>query len=147
LIALAIGLTVASCGGRGGNQQSGTETTETKTDAVYTIPRDEISGSETAIAEIPNEIFKAIGKLTYCMVNTSGVKDGYKYNLSIRTSNEDTKADLEKLLNYYKSIGGTVEKSDNIWSDYDVKLDYAESVTIEGLELSYIQIQFSVVKQ
>ena len=34
VIAMAIGLSVVSCGGRGGNQQSGTATSETQTETV-----------------------------------------------------------------------------------------------------------------
>jgi hypothetical protein len=40
VIALAIGLSVVSCGGRGGNQQSGTETTDTKTEQATTEKSD-----------------------------------------------------------------------------------------------------------
>ena len=55
-------------------------------------------------------------------------------------------ADLEKLIDYYKSIGGTVTESASWQSDYDVKFDYAESVSVETAG-SYIQAQFSVVKK
>ncbi len=151
-----------SCGGNANKKQTSDGTTEsaqteTKTAKgvkVADIPRDKINAlswdssdaKEAVIAEIPKELLKAVGKLTYCNIQSSGTLEGYKYTLVIRTSNDDGKADLEELINYYKSIGATVEKSKNIFSDYDVTLDYAKSVEVSSPG-SYIQVQFSVVKK
>ena len=157
VIALAIGLVMVSCGG-GGNKQQQSATTETEirnTNEIYTIPIDKIDVNEYAvtlggskeavIAEIPKELFKIIGELRYCQINTSGVLAGYKYTLMIVTKkNEDAVADLEKLAEYYKSIGATVEKESK--SSYDVVFDYAKSVSIVKFG-NTIQVQFSVVKK
>jgi uncharacterized lipoprotein NlpE involved in copper resistance len=151
-------LALVGCTGKketsGGN--SGGTVTESNasgnTGAVFTIPKEKInplgfgtdSEKQAVIAEIPEELFKAIGKLSYCNIQRSGTLPGYKYTLVIRTSNEDGKADLKKLVEYYRSIGGTVVEK--VSGHYDVTFDYAESVTVEGLS-SYIQLQFSVVKE
>jgi hypothetical protein len=47
VIALAIGLTVASCGGRGGNQQSGTATTETAKVETKAVQADVVISPQT----------------------------------------------------------------------------------------------------
>ena len=158
----ATAMFATSCGGNASKKKSAdgaTETEQTETKApkgvkVTAIPKDKItvmvgstdSEKQAAIAEIPKELLKTIGKLTYCHIQSSGTLPGYKYTLVIRTSNEDGKADLEELVNYYKSIGATVEKSKDIFSDYDVSLDYAKSLEVSSPG-SYIQVQFSVVKQ
>ena len=132
------------------NFLSGSDTPST--DEVYTIPKDkrnalswDTSEKQAVIAEIPEELFKAIGKLTYCQIQSSGALEGYKYTLNIRTSNANGEADLDKLLNYYRSIGGAVENSSKGYG-YDVKFDYAESVEVNSPG-SYIQVLFSVVKK
>ena len=163
ILALIMALSLAACGGKDdsgnntpGNSQNGGGN-DTKTDGVYTIPKDKISPlgfatleeKEAVIAEIPAELFKAVGKkLSYCNIQSSGTLPGYKYTLAINMYTEDDKAEaeLKKLIDYYKSIGGTVEKSKTLLNDYDVKFDYAESVSITALSSS-IQIQFSVVKE
>jgi hypothetical protein len=159
IAALAIGLVMISCGGGNSKQQQGgNSATETKTEqpaagGVSTIPKDKISPlgfgtteeKEAVIAEIPQELFKSIGKLSYCQIMKNSYSDEYKYVLTIRTSNQDGVADLKKLVDYYRSIGATVvEKAAN--SNYDVKFDYAQSESVESAG-SYIQVQFSVVKK
>ncbi len=151
-----------SCGGNANKKSADgvTETAQTETKApakgakIPDIPKDKINAlswessaeKEAVIAEIPKELLKAIGKLTYCNIQSSGTLPGYKYTLAIRTSNEDPEADALKLVEYYKSIGGTVEESKALLNDYDVRFDYAESVTVY-VSSSAIQVQFSVVKQ
>ncbi len=162
VLCLAAVTMFCACGGNASKKKAAdgaTETQQTETKApkgvkVADIPKDKItvmvgstdSEKQAAIAEIPKELLKTIGKLTYCHIQSSGTLPGYKYTLVIRTSNEDGKADLEELVNYYKSIGATVEKSKDIFSDYDVSLDYAKSLEVSSPG-SYIQVQFSVVKQ
>ena len=117
-------------------------------DNLFDIPKDEVSGDEAAIAEIPNEMFKGVGKLSYCMVMTSGTLEGYKYTLSINLTTGDNKAEaaLEKLIDYYKSIGATVVKANEALTDYNVTFDYAQSVSVSATS-SGIQLQFSVVRK
>jgi hypothetical protein len=52
VIALAIGLVIASCGGRGGNQQSGSATSDTKTEAAKS------SGVDLVINDFTKQIPK-----------------------------------------------------------------------------------------
>jgi hypothetical protein len=152
-LALALSLSFAAC--RKNSDNGGNSTTSAlNTDEVYAIPKDKIravswatdSEKEAVIAEIPAEMFKAIGELSHCTVMKSGALPGYKYSLAIVTTNKDGNADLEKLVDYYRSIGGTVEKTNSLLNDYDVKFDYAESVSVDGMSSS-IQVQFSVVKE
>ena len=156
LLALILALSLAACAGNtdndgnnstnppvsnnGGNNNGGS--------SLFDIPIDKIIGSSEAIAEIPAELFKGAGELSYCQVMTSGALEGYKYTLAINLSTEDDKADaeLEKLIDYYRSIGAAVEKTNELLNDYNVNFDFAESVSITALSSS-IQIQLSVVKE
>ena len=162
VLCLAAVTMFCACGGNaskkkaadGATETAQTETTAPKGAKIPDIPKDKINAlswetsaeKEAVIAEIPKELLKAIGTLTYCNIQSSGTLPGYKYTLAIRTSNDDAEADALKLVEYYKSIGGTVEESKALLNDYDVRFDYAESVTVY-VSSSAIQVQFSVVKQ
>jgi hypothetical protein len=157
VIALAIGLVMVSCGGGNSKKQGTSATPETKTEAkadgVSAIPKDKINvntdagNKEAVIAEIPAKLLKAVGELSHCSVMKIGVLDGYKYTLIISTKNsKDGVADLEKLIAYYKSIGGTVEKSTVIGNDYDITFNYAQSRSVSAVPSGFT-INFSVVKQ
>ena len=54
------------------------------------------------------------------------------------------KAELEKLVAYYKSIGATVETIGNGY--YKVAFDYAQSVRVSATS-GAVEVQFSVVKK
>ena len=157
VIALAIGMVMVSCGGGNKQQQSAT-TSETKTEAkaddVYSVPKDKfgIVGFKTqeekdaVWAEVPQELLKAIGKkLGACQIGKS-YDANYKYSLTINTYSDNGKADFEKLIAYYKSIGGTVEEPNAILRKHNITFPYAESIDVWATE-SAITIQFNVVKQ
>jgi hypothetical protein len=158
MIALVVGMfALTSCGGES-KKQSTAETPETKTEAkadgVSAIPKDKItavswqseSEKQAAIAEIPQELLKSVGTLKNCMVLKCS-DDGYKYKLVINIDSKgNAEANLEKLVNYYKSIGGKVEKSTNVLSDYEITFDYAVSRDISATE-NYIKVNFDVIKQ
>ena len=131
-----------------GNDTPGGNNNGTTNDSLFDIPKDEVSGDEAAIAEIPDEMFKGVGKLSYCMVMSSGALEGYKYTLSINLTTSDGKGEaaLETLIDYYKSIGATVEEVNEALTKYNVKFDYAQSVSVSATS-SGIQLQFSVVKK
>ncbi|MDR1892478.1 MAG: hypothetical protein LBQ48_05680 [Oscillospiraceae bacterium] len=123
------------------------------TNEIYAISKDKVnalswtdeSEKEAVIAEIPEEILYAIGELSYCNIQKYPF-DGWKYTLAILTNNTDSAGDLEKLTDYYESVGATVKKKGNSSVYYVVAFDYAESVDVTTLG-STIQIQFSIVKK
>ncbi len=117
---------------------------------MTTVPREKINTSSTAwttpeerdavIAEIPAEMFKVFGEVDDCRISKSNTP-GYKYTLAIRVNNPDGKAAVEKQLEYYKSIGATINEENK-----ELILDYAKSVELVGYS-SFYNIMFNVVKQ
>jgi hypothetical protein len=156
-LALVLALSLAACGStdNGGNNSTSPPASQggSNTSGIIDIPKEDIMISgidgdkDAIIAEIPAELLKGVGESDFSMISTTGVLTGYKYTLAINLDTEEGKADaeLEKLMNYYKSIGGTVTEASELLNNYDVKFDYAESVSVSALSSS-IQLQFSVVK-
>jgi hypothetical protein len=155
-------LSLAACGGSdtdtpsGGNgtnppaSQGGSNNTPS---GIIDIPHEDISvigldsDKEAILAEIPAELLKGVGESNFSQISNIGVLSGYKYTLLINldTAEGQGEAELEKLMDYYRSIGGTVTEANNLLDDYFVQFDYAESVSCSALSSS-IQLQFSVVK-
>jgi hypothetical protein len=160
LMAAAIAVfALTSCGGGNSNQQSGNATeikTEAKAEQVTTIPKEDVAllswqtveEKEAVFAEIPAALLKTVGKLSFCQVMKNN-SDEYKYTLLINSSTkteEDMKVGIKALADYYRSVGATVEATNETFSNYNVKFDNAKSVKIDAFG-KYIQIQFSVVKK
>jgi hypothetical protein len=162
VLALMLVISLAACGGNtdnpsgnGGNNSTNPPASNggSNPSGIIDIPHEDISLSDISddkaavIAEIPAELLKGVGESNFSMISTTGVLPGYKYTLLINLDTEDGKADaeLEKLMDYYRSIGGTVTESKELLNDYDVKFDYAESISCSALSSS-IQLQVSIVK-
>ena len=162
VIALTIGLVMVSCGGRGGNQQSGTATTETKTeqsapainDNLFDIPADQITfGSSldksAVLAEIPKEMFKGVGKVNSVEVWANSI-GSFKYNVVLKFHVKSNENSVKALIDYYRSIGATVEETGNKYNPYSVKFEWGEATEIkfgsfEGQD--YVDMQFGVVQK
>jgi hypothetical protein len=157
VIALVIGMFAVSCSGGGSKKQSTAETPETKTEAkadeVYSIPKDKIgilgfqtqAEKDAVLAEFPQELLKAVGEFKFSQIMKCS-DTNYKYSFNIKAYSDNGKADLEKLIAYYKSIGATVEKPNEVLAKYNVTLPYAQSVDVYATE-SAITVMFSVIKQ
>ncbi len=158
----AVTIFCASCGGNASNKQAAdgaTEPQQVETKApkgvkVADIPKDKItvmvgstdSEKQAAIAEIPAELLKIVGEVRRVTIHNSTF-DGWKYLVNIQgAKSADAAADLEKQLEYYRSIGATVTKSTNLLTDYVVKFDYAESTDVGATE-SYVTLRFNVIKK
>ena len=116
--------------------------------ALYDITGEDLnvladSERNAVLAEIPSEIFKGIGELKYCNITTS-YDENYKYTVAIQVR-ESGEADLVKLVEYYRSIGGAVEETGNKFNPYAVTFDWGESVEVKAYEDS-LSLQFNVVK-
>jgi hypothetical protein len=149
---------MTACGG-GSKKQSGnaSETkTEAKAEQVTTIPKEDVAllswqtveEKEAVFAEIPAALLKTVGKLSFCQVMKNN-SDEYKYTFLINSSTkteEDMKVGIKALADYYRSVGATVEATNETFSNYNVKFDNAKSVKIDAFG-KYLQIQFNVVKK
>jgi hypothetical protein len=162
VIALAIGLTVASCGGRGSNQQSGTATTETAkveskggiSDNLFDVSADQITfGSSldksAVLAEIPKTMFKGVGKVNSVDVWANSI-GSFKYSVVLKFHVKSNENAVKALMDYYRSNGATVEETGNRYNPYSVKFEWGEATEIkfgsfEGQD--YVDMQFGVVKK
>ena len=162
VLCLAAVTMFCACGGNASKKKAAdgaTETQQTETKApkgvkVTAIPKDKItvmvgstdSEAQAAIAEIPAELLKTVGEVRRVTIHNSTF-DGWKYLVNIQgAKSADAAADLEKQLEYYRSIGATVTKSTNLLTDYVVKFDYAESTDVGATE-SYVTLRFNVIKK
>jgi len=162
VIALAIGLVMISCGGRGGNQQSGAATTETakvesKGGSLFDIPKEKIIvdaklDKNTVFAEIPAEFFKGVGELagTGAAAIFNNTLSIWKYSIQLRFYVKSGEDAAKTLTEYYKSIGGTVREIGNKSNFAEVTFSWGESVEIawssfEGQDS--VRVQFNAVKE
>ncbi|MDR0964212.1 MAG: hypothetical protein LBM60_06325 [Clostridium sp.] len=120
---------------------------------IIDIPHEDISmiglddDKEAILAEIPAEFLKGVGESGFSQISNIGVLEGYKYSLLINltTAEDQGPAELEKLMDYYRSIGGTVTDATYAFDDYDIKFDYAESTSCTAMSSSIV-LSFSIVK-
>jgi hypothetical protein len=160
VIALAIGVVMVSCGGRGGNQQQSGEKSDIKTaqaenkgginDNLFDIPADQIRvGQNVSVAEIPKEMFKGVGKVN--SVDVWAISFGsFKYNVVLKFQVKSNENAVKTLMNYYKSVGATVEETGNTYNPYSVVFEWGEATevrfgTFEGED--FVNVQFGVVKK
>ena len=163
MMAAVIGVVMVSCGGRGGNQQSGAATSETQTEvetqvnSLFDIPKEKIIvdaklDKNTVFAEIPAEFFKGVGELAgtgaaAIFNNTLGI---WKYSIQLRFYVKSGEDSAKTLIDYYKSIGGTVREIGLKSNFAEVTFSWGESVEIawgsfEGQDS--VRVQFNAVKE
>lgn len=163
VIAIIAVLALVGCSGKkdtssssntSGSSQSGAVNADGN-DRLFDITKNQITSSlpdkDAALAEIPAELFKGIGKLTGsagAAVFNNSVDDNYKYTVQFKFDVDSGEDAAKTLMDYYESIGGTVTKTGSRY--YDVTFDWGKSVEImhssfEGQD--YMNLQFSVVKE
>jgi hypothetical protein len=125
---------MTACGGgsKQQNQASTSETTEqvapAKSDGLFDISKDKImitSNLDKAVAldEIPSQIFKGVGELNSANVMSNNFGD-YKYSVVLHFDVLSYEKALKTLLDYYRSIGATVEETGNKYNPYAVKFPW-----------------------
>ena len=131
LIAAAIGLTVVSCGGRGGNKQQSSEASETKTEAATSVKKVEGSNKWP-----DNHFTKQVPKLEFA-INSDGVDvDEERVIVRFRDANP-TKEQIRAYWVKIKEAGFTVnvlEADDNFGISYQAK--NAAGYTVELTDYS-----------
>jgi hypothetical protein len=150
---------MTACGGGSKQNQSATsetaeQATPSKSDGLFDIPKDKIlvtSNLDKAVAldEIPSQIFKGVGELNSADVMSNNFGE-FKYSVVLKFDVSSYEKALKTLLDYYRSIGATVEETGNKYNPYSVKFPWGESVEVKANESegrNYVNLQFSVVKK
>ena len=128
-------------------------------DNLFDISKDKITISANldeaqVFSEIPTEFFKGVGELRGTGADSSGIFryqfSGWKYSVQFRFHVKSGENAAKTLVDYYKSIGGTVREIGLRSNFAEVTFDWGESVEIayssfEGQDS--VRVQFNVVKE
>jgi len=160
-IVAIVALALVGCSGKKGSSSGSVESSSQSVSGgsglnnnLFNIPKGEIRfGSnvdrDTVLAEIPVEFLKGVGKIDTVDVWKDTITD-FKYVVTFDFTVKSAEDAVKILMDYYRSVGATVEETGNRFNPYSVKFSWGESTEIsassfEGRE--YIKAQFSVVKK
>jgi hypothetical protein len=157
---LAVGLALAGCSGKkeasSGNSGNNnvTQTQSGNNDNLFDVPQNEIMvtsslNRDTVLAEIPAAIFKGAGTVNSVDIWADTISS-YKYTVVLKYYVKSNENAVKTLMDYYKSVGATVEETGNRYNPYSVKFEWGESTEIkfgsfEGQD--YVDMQFGVVRK
>ena len=141
-----------------GNNTSSVSTVNTQSignnDSLFDISNNEISvtsslNKDTVLSEIPVEFFKGVGRVNSVDIWADTISS-FKYVVVLKFYVNSNQNAVKVLMDYYKSIGATVEETGNRYNPYSVNFEWGEATEVkfdsfEGQD--YVDLQFSVVKK
>ena len=145
---------VSSTPGGGSANSNVPQTPSGNNDNLFDVSKNDIMvtsslNKDAVLAEIPTAIFKGVGSVNSVDVWADTI-GSFKYTVVLKYYVKSNENAVKALMDYYRSVGATVEETGNRYNPYSVVFDWGEATEVkfgsfEGKD--YVDLQFGVVKK